>query len=213
MRNSKVLTIVALCGLGMRFARIEPAAVAQQNEAVPRQNTAVSQQNMITVPAGTNLIVRMLDTIDSSKNPPGTVFSAVLQTNLAVNGTSIVPAGNTVYGRLAVAKQAGRATGASNLQLELTDIVVDGTTYPIYSSAYEVKGSSSGKRSARRLLGGAGLGAAIGAIAGNAGMGAAIGATAGAVGSVAQKGQSIQVPSETLISFTLQQPASLPAPY
>ena len=35
----------------------------------------------------------------------------------------------------------------------------------------------------------------------------------GAVGSVAQKCESIQVPSETLISFTLQQKAFLPAPY
>jgi hypothetical protein len=199
MHNSKVLTVIALCTLVTGFARIEPAAVAQQN--------------MVTVPAGTNIMVRMLDSVDSSKSQPGSRFSAVLETNIAVNGATIVPAGNTVYGRLAVAEQAGRATGSSNLQLELTDVVVNGTAYPIYSSAYEVKGSSSGKRSARRLLGGAGLGAAIGAIAGNAGMGAAIGATAGAVGSIAQKGQSIQVPSETLIAFRLEQPASLPAPY
>jgi hypothetical protein len=199
MRNFKILAVMALYALVTAFASIEP--------------TAVAQGDMVTVPAGTNLMVRMLDSVDSSKNQPGSRFTAVLETNLSVNGTNIVPAGNTVYGRLAVAEQAGRATGSSNLQLELTDIVVNGTAYPIYSSAYEVKGSSSGKRSARRLLGGAGLGAAIGAIAGNAGMGAAIGATAGAVGSVAQKGQSIQVPSETLISFRLQQPASLPAPY
>jgi hypothetical protein len=174
---------------------------------------AVAQQRMVTVPAGTNLLVRMLDTIDSSKAQPGTRFTAVLETNLSVDGWRIAPAGNTVYGRLAEAKQAGRAAGSSNLQLELTDIVVDGTAYPIITSDFEVKGSSSGKRSAKRLLGGAGLGAIIGGIAGNAGMGAAIGAAAGAVGSVAQKGESIQVPSETLISFTLEQKAFLPAPY
>src|ERR1700758_79856 len=161
MRNSNILAVIALCVLGTAFASIEP--------------TAVAQGNMVTVPAGTNLMVRMLDTVDSSKNQPGSRFTAVLETNLSVNGTNIVPAGNTVYGRLAVAEQAGRATGSSNLQLELTDIVVDGTAYPIYSSAYEVKGSSSSKRSAKRLLGGAGLGAIIGGIAGNAGMGAAIG--------------------------------------
>lgn len=197
MRSSKI-SVIALCVVVTSFACIEPAAM--------------SQESMVTIPAGTTIMVRMLDTVDSSKNPQGYRFTTVLETNLAVNGTVIVPAGNTVYGRLAVANQAGRATGSSNLQLELTDIVVNGTAYPIYTSDYEVKGSSSGKRSARRLLGGAGLGAAIGAMAGNAGMGAAIGATAGAVGSVAQKGEAIKVPSETLISFRLQQPASLPAP-
>ncbi len=198
MRSSRISAITALCAV-LALASIMPAAM--------------SQQSMIAVPAGTNLLVRMLDTIDSSKVQPGTRFTAVLETNLSVDGTTIVRAGNTVYGRLAEAEQAGRATGSSNLQLVLTDIVVNGTAYPIYTSDFEVKGSSSGKRSAKRLLGGAGLGAIIGGIAGNAGMGAAIGATAGAVGSVAQKGKSVQVPSETLISFTLQQKAFLPAPY
>jgi hypothetical protein len=169
------------------------------------------QQKMITVPAGTTILVRMLDTVDSSKNPPGSRFTATLETNLVVNGKVIVPKGNTVYGRLAESKQAGRATGSSELQLELSDIVVHGTAYPLLTSDYQVKGSSSGKRSAKRVLGGAGLGAIIGGIAGNAGMGAAIGATAGVVGSVAQKGQAVNVPSETLLEFRLQQPASLPA--
>lgn len=173
---------------------------------------AAWSQRMITVPAGTQILVRMLDSVDSSKDPRGSRFTATLETNLVVNGRVVVPAGNTVYGRLATAQQAGRVAGSSELTLELTDIVVRGTAYPIFSTDYQVKGKSSTGRSLKRTLGGAGLGAIIGGIAGNAGVGAAIGATAGGVASVAQKGQSIQVPSETLLQFRLQQPASLPAP-
>jgi len=195
----------------MRSYRILPLIALSVVMAALAGTVAGQQHKMITVPAGTTILVRMLDTVDSSKNPPGSRFTATLETNLVVNGKILVPKGNTIYGRLAQAKQAGRATGSSELQLELTDIVVGGTAYPLLTSDYQVKGSSSGKRSARRLLGGAGLGAAIGAIAGNAGMGAAIGATAGAVGSVAQKGKSVNVPSETLLEFRLQQPASLPS--
>ena len=197
MRCSRILPIVLLSAVMAGFARPDPATVPQTK--------------MITVPAGTSILVRILDSLDSSKNPPGYRFTATLETNLVVNGTVAVPRGNTVYGRLAEAKQAGRATGSSELQLELTNIVVGGTAYPILTSDYQVKGSGSGKRSAKRLAGGAGLGAAIGGIAGNAGKGAAIGATAGAVGAVAQKGKAVQVPSETLLEFRLQQPASLPA--
>jgi hypothetical protein len=171
----------------------------------------VPQQRMITVPAGTTILVRMLDTVDSSKNPPGSRFTATLETNLVVGNTVVVPQGNTIYGRLSESKQAGRATGSSELQLELTDIVVGGTAYPLLTSDYQVKGSGSGKRSAKRVLGGAGLGAAIGGIAGNAGRGAAIGAVVGTAGAVAQKGKSVNVPSETLLEFRLQQPASVPA--
>ena len=202
MPSSKILPAVLLCGLMAGFAGASPR---------PRVPAATPQKKMVTVPAGTSILVRMLDTVDSSKNPPGSRFTATLETNLVVNGKVVVPKGNTVYGRLAEAKQAGRATGSSELQLELTDIVVGGTAYPLLTSDYQVKGSSSGKRSAKRILGGAGLGAIIGGIAGNAGMGAAIGVTAGAVGAIAQKGKSVNVPSETLLEFRLQQPASLPA--
>jgi hypothetical protein len=202
MHSLKTVATVLLLGTMMGFTG---AYVS------PIEPSAFAQSTMISVPAGTSLLVRMLDSVDSSKNPPGFRFTATLETNLVVDGAVVVPGGNTVYGRLAESKQAGRATGSSDLQLELTNIVVHGTAYPIFTSDYQVKGSSSGKRTAKRLLGGAGLGAAIGAMAGNAGMGAAIGATAGAVGSVAQKGQAVKVPSETLIEFHLQQPASLPA--
>jgi hypothetical protein len=200
MRNNNVLLAILLSGIISVFAGISPS-----------RSTPAPQKKMITVPAGTTILVRMLDTVDSSKNAPGSRFTATLETNLMVGDTVAVPRGNTVYGRLSAAKEAGRATGSSELKLELTDIVVGGTTYPLLTSDYQVKGSSSGKRSAKRVLGGAGLGAAIGGIAGNAGRGAAIGATVGTVGAVAQKRKSVDVPSETLLEFRLQQPASVPA--
>jgi len=170
-----------------------------------------SQQRMVTVPAGTSLLVRMIDTVDSSKNPVGSRFTASLETNLQVAGVVVAPAGTRIYGRLAQSKEAGRAGGKSELQLELTDIVINGNSYPVLSSDYTVQGSNSGKRTARRVFGGAGLGAAIGAIAGNAGKGAAIGAVVGTTAAVVQKGEKVTVPSETLLEFRLQQPASLPA--
>jgi hypothetical protein len=131
---------------------------------------------MVTVPVGTSLLVRMIDTVDSSKNAVGSRFSASLETNLEVDGVVVAPAGTKMYGRLVQSKEAGRVAGKSELRLELTEIVLNGTTHPVLSSDYQLTGKSSGGRSAKRIFGGAGLGAAVGAIAGNAGMGAAIGA-------------------------------------
>ncbi len=199
MRNLRIMPAVLLTGMIMALA------------SVSASRPAMPQEKMISVPAGTPILIRMLDTVDSSKNPTGSRFTATLETNLVVGSTVVVPKGNTVYGQLVESKQAGRATGSSELQLQLTSIVVKGTSYPVLTSDYEVKGSSSSKRTAKRLLGGAGLGAAFGAIGGNAGKGAAIGAGVGAVGSVVQKGKSVNVPSETLLEFRLQQPASFPA--
>jgi len=129
-----------------------------------------------------------------------------------VGSSVLARAGTTVYGRLAESKQAGRMAGKSQLQLELTDIVIGGTAYPILTGDYQVSGKSSGGRSAKRVLGGAGLGAVIGGIAGNAGIGAAIGAVTGTTAALVQKGEKVSIPSETLLEFRLQQPTSLPAP-
>jgi hypothetical protein len=125
----------------------------------------------------------------------------------------VAPRGTTLYGRLAQVASAGRMSGSSDLKLELTDIVINGTAYPLLTGTYEVKGKGEGGNTAKKVVGGAGLGALIGGIAGG-GKGAGIGAAAGAVGGTAiaasKKGQQLQIPSETLLEFRLEQPAPLP---
>ena len=114
---------------------------------------------------------------------------------------------------LAQASSSGRLKGSSQLVLELTDIVINGTTYPLLTSTYEVKGKGEGGNTAKKVVGGAGLGALIGGIAGGgkgAGIGALAGAGAGTAISAAKKGEQISIPSETLLEFRLQQPVSLP---
>jgi hypothetical protein len=96
------------------------------------------------------------------------------------------------------------------MQLELSNIVINGAAHPISTSGFQQKGKSEGAQTAKKTLGGAGLGAAIGAIAGDAGKGAAIGAVAGLGLAATKKGEPIRVPSETLLEFSLKQPATLP---
>jgi hypothetical protein len=102
-------------------------------------------------------------------------------------------------------------SGSSQLTLELTDIVINGTAYPLLTSTF--KGKGEGKKTAGKVIGGTGLGALIGGIAGG-GTGAAIGALAGAAGGTAlaasKKGEQLQIPSESLLEFRLEQPVPLP---
>jgi hypothetical protein len=176
-------------------------------------NPPAQNKKRITVPAGTRILIRMVDSIDSSKQQTGYRFTASLETNLQAEDTVVAPRGSKLYGRLAQASSAGRMSGSSELTLELTDIVINGTAYPLLTSTYEVKGKGEGGNTAKKVVGGAGLGALIGGIAGG-GKGAGIGAAAGAAGGTAiagaKKGQQLQIPSETLLEFRLQQPVSLP---
>jgi len=167
----------------------------------------------VTIPAGTRITVRTIDGIDSTKNHVGDRFEASLEEPLMADGQIVVPKGADVYGRLAESKESGTFTGRSDLQLELTGVVVNGQTLPLVTGEYELTGKSRGASTAKRTVGGAAIGSIIGAIAGG-GKGAAIGAGAGgglgAGSEIITKGDQVKIPSETLLEFTLQQSLSIP---
>ena len=183
------------------------------SESERGDRTSLRPPSYVTIPAGTRISVRTIDGIDSTTNHVGDRFQASLQEPLTVDGNVVVAKGADVYGRLAESKKSGTFAGRSQLQLELTGIVVNGQTIPLVTGEYELTGKSRGASTAKRTVGGAAVGSIIGAIAGG-GRGAAIGAGAGAgVGAgseIITKGDQVKVPSETLIDFTLQQDLSLP---
>ena len=170
-------------------------------------------QKKVTVAAGTRILIRMIDSIDTTKQKAGYRFTASLETNLQVDNTVVAPRGTTVYGKLTSASSAGRMKGSSQLTLELTDIVINGTSYPLLTSDYSIQGKGEGSKTAKKVVGGAGLGALIGGIAGGgkgAGIGALAGAGAGTAVAATKKGEQLSIPSESLLEFRLQQPAPLP---
>jgi hypothetical protein len=207
MRKQIILAGTLLLGTALVY----PALSHGSRAATPAATAQSSKR--INIPAGTRLLIRTSDAIDSSKQKTGYKFTASLETNLQIDNTIVAPRGSKVYGRLANASSAGRMSGSSDLTLELTDIVINGTAYPLLTSTYEIKGKGEGGNTAKKVVGGAGLGALIGGIAGG-GKGAGIGAAAGAAGGTAiaasKKGQQLQIPSESLLEFRLAQPASLP---
>jgi hypothetical protein len=184
-----------------------------KSAAITATVSAPQSTKKITVPAGTRILVRMIDSIDSKTQVTGSRFSATLETGIQVDEMIVAPRGTKVYGQLVNAKSAGKMSGNSELAIELTDIVINGKSYPLLTSTYEIEGSGEGKNTAKKVVGGAGLGALIGGLAGGgkgAGIGAGIGAIGGTAVAASKKGQQVAIPSETLIEFRLQQPAPLP---
>jgi hypothetical protein len=182
--------------------------------APPRYNAPppAYSKGEVELPAGQPIMIRMIDSVDSSKNHVGDIFHASLETDLNVNGVLVARKGSDVYGRLASADQGGKFSGKSELQLELTRLVIDGRDYPVVSSDYNLQGKGRGGDTAKKVGGGAVLGAIIGGIAAGgkgAAIGAAAGGGAGAGVQILTKGQQVKVPSETLLEFRLQQPATV----
>jgi hypothetical protein len=182
----------------------------------PRANGAPTVQSpSVTVPAGTTVFVRMMDSVDSSQNRVGDTFRASLESALVVGDTVVAPKGADAYGKLTQAKAAGNLSGAAELTLELTGIRIGGRIVPLDSTDYDVAGKGRGTQTAQRIGGAAVIGTIIGAIAGG-GRGAAIGGVAGAGAGTAVQvmthGPQVRVPSETLLEFRLQQDISVPLP-
>jgi outer membrane lipoprotein SlyB len=215
MRNSFISTAAILVGMVITYPHLGEGSRTAERSALLSMtaNSAAQSKKKITVPAGTRILIRMIDSIDSSKQKTGYRFRASLESNLQAEDVVVAPRGNMVYGRLAQASSAGKMSGSSQLTLELTEIVINGTAYPLLTSTYEIKGKGEGKKTAGKVVGGAGLGALIGGIAGG-GKGAAIGVLAGAVGGTAlaasKKGEQLQIPSEFLLEFRLEQPVKIP---
>ena len=189
-----------------------PAIAANTPPAAPSTPPPPAPPQKVTIPSGTTLAVRLVDTIDSETSQPGQTFHATLDSPLAVDGEVAIPAGYDVEGHIVDVKSAGKFAGQSVLALQLDRISAGGKYYNIQTDQYKRQGTSRGKNTAEKVGAGAGIGAIIGAIAGG-GKGAAIGAAAGGGlgGGVqaATKGQQIKLPTETVLNFTLQGPLTV----
>lgn len=161
------------------------------------------------VPSGTVLVVRMIDGVDSDRDGPGKTFRASIDEPVVVNGQTLIPRGADVVAKLVDERQSGKFEGRAVLTLDLMQIAINGRMVDVTTSEVSQSSNSRGNRTAKTVGGGAVLGAILGGIVGG-GRGAAIGATSGAaVGGGAQvltHGQRVKIPSETRLSFTLQNP-------
>jgi hypothetical protein len=159
----------------------------------------------ITLPANTVLNVRLTQAIEVDAAQAGMSFKSLLDDPVMVNGKVVVPRGAAVELQAAKVEQAGKMKGADKITLKANSIAFGGRKYEIVTNPVEQKGKGEGKKTARKVGGGAGLGAAIGGIAGG-GSGAAIGAVAGAAtGAIvsSQGTEHLTLPAETRLQFTL----------
>ncbi len=178
-----------------------------------RPRPAAAPGGSVELPAGTNLVVRMIDGVDSEVNRVGQTFAASLDEPVQdTNGNTLIDRGADVVVKLVDSKESGKLTGRSELTLDLVSIRVNGRLVDVNTQTVSQESSSRGERTAKVAGGTAALGAIIGAIAGGgkgAAVGAAAGGAAGAGVQVVTKGQQVRIPSETRLTFVLDNPVRI----
>jgi len=124
-----------------------------------------------------------------------------------------VPKGSPA--RLAVFKSEGGTLGTNQLVLGLRSVTVNGHEYTVSTGTVTREGNEgigANRRTATHVGGGALLGTVLGAVVGGAKgavTGAVIGAAGGAAAQVLTKGDKINVPAETVLTFRLDSPITL----
>ena len=109
----------------------------------------------VTIPAGTQVTVRLNDPLDSEKNQVGDQFHEP-GAPIVIDDQTVIPTGADVTGRVAAVQSAGRFACSSLLTLELTSLAVNGKTYNIQTNQWSRQGKGEGKNTAVKAGGGAG---------------------------------------------------------
>jgi hypothetical protein len=171
------------------------------------------RQEMIVVPSGTRIPVRLQQGISTEKNNSGDTFTAILDGPLTISGKTLAPAGSQVEGILTDVVDSGRVEGRASLTMVLRHINVEGEEYTLSTQPMTLVASSTRKKDAKIIGGTAAAGAVIGAIAGGgkgAAIGAAVGGGSGTGYVLATKGNPVAYGPETRFTFVLTEAVDLP---
>jgi hypothetical protein len=193
-----------------RMASTTPATIVAEPKA-SRPLTPVSTK--YTLPAETQISVRLIDSVSTETNKAGDTFLASLAEPLTVDGVTLFAKDTSVSGKILTVQEPGRVSGVASISLQLTEIQPrKGSPLPLETQPFSETAKAEKKKDAAIIGAGTGIGTAIGAIAGG-GKGAVIGAIAGGGSSsgyvLATKGKQLKYPSETLMTFKLAEPLTV----
>jgi hypothetical protein len=167
---------------------------------------AIRAQSGGTITADTTIPVRTNEEINVTKSD-GRVFTGAVDEDVRDSrGQVALPRGT--YVELLVKNVA-----PNEYALDLESVTVNGRRMGVQTDTAVVapekeEGIGANSRTGRYVGGGAAIGAIIGAIAGGkkgAAIGGAVGAAGGAGTQILTRGKAVKVPSESLVTFRLQQ--------
>jgi len=182
----------------------------------------------LPVPAGTALMVRLDTTLATFSNRVGDPFQGHITQAVVVNGSTLIPAGATVEGRVTKVSEPRRISGKPTigilpeavimptgeryfLDATLTDTNIPGSDV---SSEGQFKGSGHDRRDQLEVGGGAAGGMLIGGLVGGP-VGVLVGGAIGAgstTGHWLSKHRSATLPAGTQLTIEVNRPIPVNAP-
>jgi hypothetical protein len=156
----------------------------------------------LTLPAGTKLMVRLDQQLDSSSAIVGQSWTGTMVNDIPVGNRVALKSGTPVDGLVVAVKRGGHFREGGSLSLRLIR-VNDG----VVATDVLTRDKEGHWKSGAKIGGGTAVGAAIGGLTGGvtgAIVGGAVGATTGTIAAATAGKKPAAIPTEAVLTFTVQ---------
>lgn len=230
----KMLKLGAAVVLGAALlAAQEPVAQPPAQKSTPPDKEEQAKQAMIQLPAGTQILLTMKNSVSSRNARPGD--GVYLETSFPVvaDGRVVIPAGTFVQGTVDSVKRAGRLKGRAEVLLHFTTLIYpNGYTVSLPASLESADSADTqkvkdkegtvqaegekGKDATTMVTTGAataGAGSLIGGLssgsARGAGIGAGVGGAVGVLSVLLARGSDVRLENGSSVVMVLNRPIEL----
>ncbi|MEP6690914.1 MAG: hypothetical protein ABJD07_07145 [Gemmatimonadaceae bacterium] len=201
---------------------VTPPAPAPRTTAsgnTVEKGTRGSEGSLGSIAAGTSIALASNDRVCTNTFKPGDRFTANVTETVTGSNGAMIPAGAKAVLQVTSVKRSENSNDKGEIGLQVVNVTMNGTAYPLQASVasagLEAVRSSTTGDDAKKVIGGAVIGAIAGQILGkntkSTVIGAAAGAAVGAGAAAATGNFDFCIPSGGRIVIKLDAPASIRA--
>jgi len=133
---------LAGCGGGKHHEAKGPAR-APIREVVGSDTSPTEQIEVITLPEGFTIPVRITDEINSKHARTGEMYSGSVDPSVLVNDVVVIPRGTEAHIRMNQLKKGGHVHGSAKVSLELVSLIINGRRLEVESNELTKKKSAA----------------------------------------------------------------------
>jgi hypothetical protein len=204
-RSSTAVTTPAPAPAPAPAAIPSPAPASTPAPAPAPTRTSTARE----IPVGTELDVRLSNTLNSGTAKVEDRFEATTLVDLVLDGRTLVPAGAVMRGVISAVEPATRTNRTARMTVSFDQMTFNGRTYPIRATVTQAIEGEGIRGEAGRAGVGAGVGAIIGGILGGF-KGALAGILIGGGGTIAAtEGKEVELPQGSVLRVRMDSPVPL----
>lgn len=199
-------------------------APAGSSEAVPSATrgtgagaaaTAAPRYLEVTLPAGTELALRLDSALASDASAVEDPVRASLRRDVVIDDRAVLPAGTDLRGAVTSVQRSAKVKGRASIAFRFTSLALDDEIYDIRTSSVARRAEGTKREDAAKIGIGAGAGAIVGGIVGGgkgAAIGTAVGAGTGTGVVLATRGDEVRLAAGTPVTVRLSEPLTVRVP-